>query len=297
MRPTPQILPSGGVPRTISTPLPENAAGAARIRVKCREGDTALADLYHAQPLRVLFPLRVPGDIFQAAITCVAGGLVAGDRHDIDVTLDAGAKALVMGQAAEKIYRSNGPDCTINVNLRAGDDAWLEWLPQETILFDHARLRRTNRAQIAATGRMLAGDILVFGRTAHDEILRTGLVHDAWAIRDDAGRLHWKDVLHMEGDLRATIANPACFDGAQASASLIFRAPDAGAHLDMARAITDGVESATLRAGVTSFNTLLLARFIGRNALELREAFAKLWCGLRHAAAGLPPVMPRLWSV
>jgi urease accessory protein len=277
--------------------LHENAAGCARLRLTAASGTTRLADLFHAQPLRVLFPLREPGDIFQAAITCVAGGLVAGDRHDIRIALERDAQAMVMGQAAEKIYRSNGPDCHIDVDLAVGAGAWLEWLPQETILFDRARLRRRNHARVAAGARLLAGDILVFGRRAHAETLRHGLVHDAWEIHGGDGRLAWKDVLHMEGDLGATIAHPACFDGAEASASLIFAAPDAGAHLEAARAIAAARESAALRIGVTSFNNLLLARFIGRNALELREAFAKLWCGLRQGAAKLPPVMPRLWSV
>jgi urease accessory protein len=296
MRPLPSPVPADA-PRPAPAPLPENAAGRALIRLKQRDGATHLADLFHAQPLRVLFPLRETGDIFQAAITCVAGGLVAGDRHEIGVTLEPGARGLVMGQAAEKIYRSNGPDCAINVDLRVEDGAWLEWLPQETILFDRSRLRRANRAQVSAAGRMLAGDILVFGRTAHNETLNSGLVHDSWEIRDGAGRLSWKDVVHMQGDLAATIAHPACFDGARASGSLIFAANDAGAQLEMARGILAGMESATLRAGVTSFNSLLLARFIGKNALELRQAFAKLWCELRRSAAGLPPVMPRLWSV
>jgi len=296
MRPLPQITPASA-PRPAAPPLPENAAGRALIRCVSRDNRTHLADLFHAQPLRVLFPYRETGDIFQAAITCVAGGLVAGDRHEIMVTLEAGAQALVMGQAAEKIYRSNGPDCTIDVDLRVEDGAWLEWLPQETILFDNSRLRRTNRARIAATGRMLAGEILVFGRTAHNETLQCGLVHDAWETSDEAGRLTWKDVLHMEGDLGGTIAHPACFDGARASGSLIFAAGDAGAQLETARTIAAACESITLRIGATSFNNLLLARFIGKNALELREAFARMWCGLRQSAAGLPPVMPRLWSV
>ena len=230
---------------------------------------------FHAQPLRVLFPYVERGDIFQAAITCVAGGMVAGDRHDIRVTLEPGAKAVVIGQAAEKIYRSNGPDCHIDVDLRLGAGGWVEWLPQETILFNNARLRHHNSVSLAADARLLAGDILVFGRRAHDETLRQGLVHDAWEIRED-GRLAWKDVLHMEGDLAATLADPACFDGAEASASLILAAPDAAAHLETVRQIAGLCESATLRIGATSFNNLLLMRFMGRNALELREAFAKL---------------------
>src|SRR5436190_24388006 len=146
--------------QTAQAPVPENAAGRVRLGLTSRDNKTWLADLFHAQPLRVLFPRPEPGDIFQAAIANIAGGMVAGDSHAIDVTVGPEARAMVMGQAAEKNYRSNGPDCAIAIDLTVRDGAWLEWLPQETILFDRARLRRRNRAAVAATGRLLAGDIL-----------------------------------------------------------------------------------------------------------------------------------------
>src|SRR4051794_12769981 len=128
--------------QTSRAAVPENAAGRVRLGLTSRDNKTCLADLFHAQPLRVLFPRPEPGDIFQAAIANIAGGMVAGDSHAIDVTLGPDARAMVMGQAAEKIYRSNGPDCAIAVDLKVQDGAWLEWLPQETILFDHVRLTR-----------------------------------------------------------------------------------------------------------------------------------------------------------
>src|SRR6476620_7387209 len=121
--------------QTAQAPVPENAAGQVRLGLKSRGNKTHLADLFHAQPLRVLFPRPEPGDILQAAIANIAGGMVAGDSHAIAVALEPEARAMVMGQAAEKIYRSNGADCAIAIDLTVQDGAWLEWLPQETILF------------------------------------------------------------------------------------------------------------------------------------------------------------------
>jgi urease accessory protein len=285
----PLPVPAGGA-------LPHFAAGTARLRLASEDGRTRLADLYHAQPLRLLFPRSEKGDIFQAAIACVAGGMVAGDRHEIEVVLEAGAKAMVVGQAAEKIYRSQGADCAVDTSLTVGSGAWLEWLPQETILFDRARLRRDNRVRIDG-GRLLAGDILVFGRAARGENLNAGLAHDGWDIRDGSGKRLWKDVLHMEGDLASTLAHPATFDGARAYGSAIYVDREAARYLPLAQEIASRRESAALRIGATSFNGLLLTRFLGRNALELRDAFAEFWCALRGAAAGLPFAMPRLWNV
>jgi urease accessory protein len=276
-----------------SRPAPRE--GEVRLALKrLPDGETALRELYHAQPLRVLIPYRDRGDIFQAAIACVSGGLVAGDRFRIDVALENGCRATVIGQAAEKVYRSAGAECVVETSLRADRDAWLEYLPQETILFDQARLRRRTVVTLADGARFLGGGILVFGRVARGETLRTGFVHDAWTFHDAAGRMVWKDVLHMDGDLATQLARRATFDGAGAYGSLIYASADAAEHLTRVRAIA---ASNTLRLGATTFRNLLIVRLIGRDALELRNTFATIWRDLRAAAEGLPAVMPRLWSI
>jgi urease accessory protein len=276
-----------------SRPVPRE--GEVRLALKrTADGETVLRELYHAQPLRVLIPYRDRGDIFQAAIACVSGGLVGGDKFCVDVALDDGCQATVMGQAAEKVYRSAGAACLVETSLRAGRGAWLEYLPQETILFDQARLRRRTAVTLADGARFLGGGILVFGRVAHGEALRTGFVHDAWTFHDGVGRLVWKDALHMDGDVGALLARRATFDGARAYGSLIYAGTDAAAHLARVR---ETAGSGTLRFGATSFRNLLIVRLIGRDPLELRDTFANIWRELRGAAAGLPSAMPRLWSI
>ncbi len=146
-------------------------------------------------------------------------------------------------------------------------------------------------------GRLLAGGITVFGRAARGEMLTGGLMHDAWELRDVAGRLRWKDVLHMEGDLAALIGNPATFGGARATACAIYAAPDAEKFLPLARAVAQRLQTPRLRIGATLVNGLLVTRLLGGEALALRNAFAGLWCALRHAARGLPLALPRLWTV
>jgi len=272
--------------------------GQVRLALKCAaDGSTVLGDLYHAQPLRVLFPFSERGDLFQAAIACVSGGLVGGDRFEIHVSLAAQTKATIIGQAAEKIYRSPRAGCVVETSLHAGAGAWFEYLPQETILFDAAQLRRRTQVFMARGARFLGGGIMVFGRAARGEKLMQGLVHDAWEVRDSLGRLVWKDALHMDGDLEALLANPATFGGAAAYGSLIFASRNAAEHLESTRDVAGRVCSSALRIGATSFRDLLIVRFLGPNTLELRDAFASVWKHLRTAAGGLPPVMPRLWSI
>ena len=132
-------------------------------------GTTRLARLFQKAPLRVLMPRPAPGEPPCAVLLNTSGGIVGGDALQVEVRLEAGAAAVVTSQAAEKAYRSAGADATLDVALDLADGAWLEWLPQETILFDGARLRRRLRVDAAAQARLLAIDMLVFGRRARGE--------------------------------------------------------------------------------------------------------------------------------
>ena len=148
--------------------------GSAEIAFERRDGATRLVRLFHHDPLRVLFPNPRTGDVALATLVTTSGGLVGGDRLDIAASVGAGASAMITTQAAEKVYRSNGPDVVVSTDLKAGDGAWMEWLPQEAILFDGARLRRTTSLDVAGGGRAMAGELLVFGRTAHGGDLPMG---------------------------------------------------------------------------------------------------------------------------
>jgi urease accessory protein len=174
----------------------------------------------------------------------------------------------------------------------------LEFLPPETILFDGARLRRTTTVDLAVGARFLGGGIVVFGRRARGERFTRGLLHELWEVRR-AGKLVWGDALHLDGDIAATIADPACFDGAAAFATLIL-APD-GAEpdkiVDDARAVQAASAGEGLRAGATAVGGLVVARWLAQDAMRLRRAYADLACHLRAEALGLPRRLPRIWHV
>lgn len=267
--------------------------GRAVLAVKADGAATRLDDLRQEAPLRVLFP-RVPAEEpLTAAVTNTSGGLVGGDRLDLEIAAGPGTRLLAMAQAAEKVYRSLGPDVRVETRLRAAEGAWLEWLPQETILFDGARLRRRTVLDLAPGARCLAGEMLVFGRQAHGEALRRGLARDAWEVRV-GDRLVWADALHLDGDLEALLAHPATFDGARLTATLLYHGAEADALRDALRAwaTPDGV----LR-GATVVRGLLVARWLARDAFAARADFAACWAAVRHAASGLPDRLPRLWHV
>ncbi len=266
--------------------------GKAEITFVCKGGVTGLADLYQRDPVRALFPNTPDDEIAQGVIVTTSGGLVGGDRISVSVTAAEGASAMVYAQAAEKVYGSAGEDSAIEVALRAETGSWLEYLPQETILFDSSRLRRATDIQLTGDARVLAGEILVFGRLGHGEHLSQGLVHDAWEITKD-DRLIWADALHMDGDISAILNDPACFDGAVAMATVVYAGLDAEQQLATARNIIEG----DVFGAATVVNGVLVVRWLSQDAFELRNAFGRFWRKFRRLAAGLPDALPRLWHV
>ena len=217
-------------------------------------------------------------------LVTTSGGLVGGDRLDIALSVGPDAATMVTTQAAEKVYRSNGPDVHVSTGLRVGDDAWMEWLPQEAILFDGARLRRATSLDVSGSGRAMAGELLVFGRTAHGERFTRGLARDAWEVRRD-GRLIWADALHLDGDITEILDHPGCFAGAAAYGTILYAAPDADQHLDTARTLLESVTPG-VRAAATCFDGLLVIRWIGDPAHHLRQAYARFWSAFRSRVGG-----------
>lgn len=245
----------------------------------------------------MLFPAPEADDPIQAAIVTTSGGLVAGDRLDIAVRVDREAKAHVTASAAEKIYRSTGATTAVRQALTVGDGGALEFLPPETIVFDGARLRRETAVEIGAGAAFLGGDIVVFGRRARGERFTHGFLREVWEVRR-GGQLVWGDALHLDGDIAAIIADPACFGGAAGFATMILApgARDLRSFLDGARAI-QGSAPQGVKAGVTVVAGLVVARWLAADAAMLRRAYADLACHLREEALGLPPRLPRIWHV
>jgi urease accessory protein len=271
--------------------------GTAEIGFAVRGGQTRLAHLYERNPLRVLFPAPEPADAALAVLVTTSGGLVAGDRIEVEVTAGAGAVAHVTGSAAEKIYRSTGATTEIDQRLVVEAGAWLEFLPPETILFDRARLRRNTRVALADGAGFLGGGIVVFGRIAMGERFTDGLLHEGWEVHRD-GIIVWGDALHIDDDVSTIMADPACFAGAASCATLILAPQDDDPRrfIDAAREVMEQSNAGGVRAGITVVNGLLVARWLGEPVL-VRRAYADLACHLRAAAMGLPPRLPRLWHV
>ena len=121
----------------------------------------------------------------EAVLVNAAGGVAGGDRLELEVTALGDARVAVTSQAAEKVYRALDQPARVVTRLKARDTAKLAWLPQETIIFDRARIRRQIEIDLCSGTELMALEWLVLGRTAHGEEVRSGHIRDQLAREDE----------------------------------------------------------------------------------------------------------------
>ncbi|MCB8822847.1 urease accessory protein UreD [Microvirga rosea] len=235
--------------------------------------------------MRIRLP-KAQGPSIEAVLVNTAGGIACGDHFAVAIEAQAGAAVTVATPAAEKVYRSDGPVADLSVNLSANAGSHLEWLPQETILFDQARLIRRLDADIARDAHLTLFEAVVFGREAHAERIENGLFEDRWRIRRD-GRLVYADTLRLEGSIADLLQKPSVAKGARALATLVHLAPDAEARLEATRKILPSDNGCD--AAASAWNGILAVRFCAVTVEALRASVLPFLLAFR----GGP--LPRVW--
>lgn len=272
----------------------QRAEGTARLTFERRGPDTIAAERYKQGAFKLLFP-RTPmsrfGVIPEAVLINTAGGVTGGDRFRLDVTCRAESRAVVTTQACEKVYRSSGGDAVLDTQVTLGPGAHLDWLPQETILFDESRLRRSLNIEMAADAALLATEAVIFGRTAMGETVSSGHFQDRWRLRRD-GQLVFADDTRVSGDLAAQLGRSAALGDAKATALVLYAAPDAETRLDGVRHVLDQNAASGCLAGATAFDGLLVVRMIAQHGAMLRAGLIPVLDHLRGAAS-----LPKVWSL
>jgi urease accessory protein len=259
------------------------AQGAVRFDVHLQDGITRRADLHESGSLRVRFPSPEEHGLSGVFIN-TAGGIAGGDRFDIDIRAGEGTRLTMTTAAAEKVYRAPGAAAQLTIALKAEAGAHLSWLPQETILFDRARIVRRIDVDLAETASLLLCEIVVFGRTAMGETMRHGEFVDRWRLRR-GGRLVFAETIHLDGDIGAKLARPAVANGGVAiGTALIVPGDDT-----IVERIREASESFAGEVGISCWNGFAMARFCAQDAARLR---ADMMTVLGRAS---PAALPRLW--
>lgn len=258
------------------------AHGRVALSVSGADGVTRLVDLREEGSARVRFPSH-SGGAREAVLINTAGGIAGGDRFDTDVTVASGGDLVVTTAAAEKVYRALDAASEVSVALRVEAGSTLAWLPQETIVFDRARLERRIEVDAAENARFVAAEGMVLGRAAMGEAMTAGRIIDRWRVRI-GGRLVHADALRLEGDIAATLSTKASANGAAAFATVLMRP----ANDEIVAAIRAREDAFRGEVGVSAWNGIGLARLVARDGAALRHDLA-----IVLGATGRS--LPRLW--
>lgn len=268
--------------------LHQRAAGELRLSVRLRGEVTVLDGLRQSGCLKARFPRPERGAWNSAVSLNTAGGIAAGDRLTSAFSVGPGARATIAGQAAERCYRAlpGEAPAMVRTAITVAPGAAMEWLPQETILFDRCALDRQLQVDLAPDAWFLGVEAVVFGRAAMGEQVRQADFRDAIRIRRD-GRKLLQDAVRLKGEVAARLARPAIGGGARAIATLLHVAPAAEAGLENLRA---ALGDAPVEWGASAWDGMLVARFLAADAMRLRVAVV---AGLQALRENRP--LPRVW--
>jgi urease accessory protein len=259
------------------------ARGAVKFDVALRDGVTRRGFLHESGSLRVRFP-SPEGAGLSAVLVNTAGGIAGGDRFDIAISASEGTRLTLTTAAAEKVYRAPGAAAELNIGLKVASGAHLSWLPQETILFDAARIARSIDIDLQAGASLLLGEIAVFGRAAMGETMRRGSFVDRWRLRQ-RGRLVFAETVRLDGDIGKKLARPAIAKGGVAIATVLLVPGDEA----LVARLRENSASFSGEVGLSAWNGFAMARFCAQDASKLRADVM----AVVTAAGGAQ--LPRLW--
>lgn len=259
------------------------AEGAVAFDVHQVEGVTRRRHLHESGSLRVRFP-SPEAEGLSAVFVNTAGGIAGGDRFDIDIAAGEASRLTLTTAAAEKVYRAPGPAAQVNIALKAAAGAHLSWLPQETILFDRARVLRRIDIDLAEDASLLLCEIVVFGRAAMGERMLNGEFVDRWRMRR-GGRLVFAETVRLDGDIGEKLARPAIANGGVAIGTALI-VPGDEALVARIRELSDQFGG---EVGISCWNGFAMVRFCAQDAARLR---ADMMAVLGRASGS---ALPRLW--
>jgi urease accessory protein len=269
----------------LAEPVAQSWKAELALGFEARAGRTVLASRRHDGPLVVQKALYPEGDaVCHAIVVHPPAGIAGGDELRLDARTAKNAHALLTTPGAGKWYRSAGPRAAQHLRFEVAGS--MEWLPQETIVFDGAQAQLDTEVRLEGEARYLGWEILCLGRTGSGETFDKGEVRLSTKLYRD-GRLLWLERGRIEGG-GALLDSPAGLQGKPVCATLV--AASASPMIDLA-AFRE-VES----LAVTQLPGVLIARYLGDSSEHAKKLFAGLWTLLRPALFGRAAVTPRIWS-
>jgi urease accessory protein len=261
----------------------QRARGEGSLVARFRSGRTEIDTLYQEGCAKIRLP-HTHDESLQAVLINTAGGLTGGDVVAWSAEAGQRTRLVLTTQACERIYRSLGDKARVTTRIAAGPDARIDWLPQETILFEGARLDRRLEVDLAGSAAFTAVEAVLLGRAAMGEDARNVHFRDNWRIRRN-GRLIHAEATELTGETLER-EGLSLLAGARAFATILHLGSAAERKLEAIRPLLSPT------AGASLVGERLTVRLIAESGLALRRVLAPIIAVLSGAGS-----VPRLWNL
>ncbi len=272
-------------------PVNEGWRAQLQLRFEQQRSRTVMADCRHYGPLRVQRPFYPEQELAHVYILHPPGGVVGGDQLKIELQVDRAARVLCTTPGSGKFYLSAGDWARLEQRLHVKSGASLEWLPQENILFDGARLYARTSIVLEDSARFIGWDINCLGRPTRQERFEHGEVDSRLAF------YHNQKLILVEN---MRVLDSQSLDAAaglrrQPLQGALLAYPCDEKQLECVRAhLAEDVS--LLLSGVTLIDGLLVLRLLGNNGEMMKQKLVSVWRLLRPLLLERPAVLPRIWA-
>ncbi|WP_196259843.1 urease accessory protein UreD [Pelagibacterium limicola] len=269
---------------TLRPPRLQRARGVGRITAKARDGRSVIDTLYQEGCAKIRVP-KPQGTWLDAVLINSSGGLTGGDGVLWSAEASQHTHLVVTTQACERVYRSVGGSARVSSKLTIDKGARLDWLPQETILFDGAELERRLDVEMAADATFLGLEAVIMGREARGEDALSARLKDDWRVRRGGVLVH-AEASRLDANCLVARNNVALLYGARAYATLCYVAADAERQIGPVKALLEGAEN----AGASRIGEKLVVRILAESGYRLRKI-------IMPVIAQFAGAVPKLWTL
>ncbi|WP_455222295.1 urease accessory protein UreD [Kaarinaea lacus] len=252
---------------------------------------TTVTNRKHAGPLVIQKPFYPEGEVCHIYLLHPPGGLVGGDQLNLDVRLHKGSHTLITTPGAAKFYRSAGPVAQQIQTFNLSNDSLLEWLPQETIAFNHTNALIHTTINLDTGAKFIGWEIACLGRKASDELFSSG---------------RFIQKLEVYIDNKPSLIERALFQGDSellSSAWGLANHPTVGTMIitpatqDLVTKIRENVQAISDELfSTTLMDNIMVCRYLGGQAESAKRLFIKVWQLARPHIQNKAVCVPRIWN-
>lgn len=259
----------------------------------------------HKGPLYVQKPFYPEGrDLAHLYILHPPGGMVSGDKLEITSEQDPHSKVLITTPGAGRVYKAR-PDKSLQhqiITLNVADNASMEWLPQETILYPDAHTRLDTNVQLGENAKYIGWEVTSFGLPASQQKFDSGRVNQCFELRQQ-GRLKVKERLVLHDDNQSMMQqlagmNQQAINGFMVAGPFVQEDEQVQNLMQTLKSHCEWINQAKDKtiAGASLTGDYIIIRYLGSYSEQAKNLFIKCWQDIRPILLQREACKPRIWA-